>query len=107
GHGDGIVLDVDSHLQEVPLHGDPRAARGDPHRLVVVAVRPAAGESVAKPEIVVERDPLGDVGQGRGALVGGDDEIGIVVVPDHDLFGVNDLVVDDIVGDRQAGAAEN
>ena len=57
---------------------------GDPHHLVVVAVRPAARERVAEPEIAVERDRIGDVGESRGALVGGDDEIGIVAVMDDD-----------------------
>ena len=58
--------------------------RGDPHRLVVVAVGAAAGEGVAEPEVALERDGVGDVGEGRRALVGGDHEIGIVAVVDDD-----------------------
>ena len=65
------------------LHRLPRAARGDAHRLVVVARRAAGGERVAEPEAVLDRDLVGDVGEGRGALVGGDDEVGVVAVVAH------------------------
>ena len=62
----------------------PGPARGDAHRLVVVARRAAGGERVAQPEAVVGRDAVGDVGERGRALVGGDDEIGVVaVVADH------------------------
>ncbi len=104
---DRVGLDVDAHFQEVALDGDPAALRGDAHRLVVVAVGAAAGESVAEPEVAVERDRVGDVGEGRRALVGRDDEIGIVLVVDHDVVGMDDLVVEDVVGDRQQRADED
>ena len=103
----GSRLDVDAHFEEVALDRDPRALGGDPHRLVVVAVGAAAGEGVAEPEVALERDGVGDVGEGRGALVGGDHEIGIVAVVDDDIVGMDDLVVDDIVGDRQQRADED
>src|SRR3712207_8646508 len=47
---------VDAHLAEVPAHRLPRAARGDAHRLVVVAGRAAGGEGVAEPEVVLGGD---------------------------------------------------
>jgi hypothetical protein len=60
---DGEVrrLDVDVQLTEVAGHRLPRAARGDAHRLVVVAGRPARGERVPEPEAAVARDGVGDV----------------------------------------------
>ena len=70
-------------LAEVPLHRFPGAARGDAHLLVVVAGRAARGEGVVEPEAVVARQRVGDVGEGGGALVGGDHEIGIVAVVAH------------------------
>ena len=77
-------LDVDVHLAEMALHRFPGASRGDAHALVVVARRAAARERVAQPEIAAERDPVGDVGEGGGALVGGDDEVRIVAIaPDR------------------------
>ena len=82
---DRVGLNVDAHFQEVALDRDPGALGGDAHRLVVVAVRAAAGEGVAEPEVALERDRVGDVGEGRGALVGGDHEIGIVAVVDDDV----------------------
>ena len=52
----GWRLDVDVHLAEMPLHRLPGAARGDAHRLVVVAGRAARGEGVAEPEAALQRD---------------------------------------------------
>ena len=43
-------------------------------------------------------DCVGDVGKGRGAFIGGDDEIGIVVIVAHDILGWNDLVLTEVVG---------
>ena len=83
GDPDRLLLHVDAQLAEVALDGDPGALGGDPHRLVVVAVRAAAGEGVAEPEAALDRDRVGDVGEGRRALVGGDDEIGVVAVMDR------------------------
>ena len=51
--GEVLGLGVDAELAEVPLDRLPRAARGDAHRLVVVADRAAGGERVAEPEAVV------------------------------------------------------
>jgi len=106
GGTDRVGLDVDPHLEEMPLNRDPRAARGNAHFLVVVPVRAAACERIAKPEFALERDAVGDVGEGRGPLVGGDDEIGIVAIVDDHAGRVDDPVVDDVVGDRQQRADE-
>ena len=54
--------------------------RGDAHDLVVVAGRAPRREGVAEPEAVVGRHSVGDVGEGRRALVGRHDQIGIVAV---------------------------
>ena len=63
---------------------DPGALGGNPHALVVVAGGAARGEGVAKPETVLGGDAVGDVGEGRRALVRGDHQVGIVlVVADH------------------------
>src|SRR3546814_16321993 len=50
---------------------------------------------------------LGDVGEARGSLVGGNDEIRVVAVMDHDLDGMDDITLDDIVGDREQRADED
>ena len=107
GHLDRVGLDVDALFEKVALDRNPCALGGNAHRLVVVAVRTAAGEGIAKPEIAAQRDPVGDVAERRGALVGGDNEIWVGAVMDHDLVGMGDLVVDDIVGDRQQRADED
>ena len=76
------------------LTDSQRALRGDAHALVVVADRTAGGERVAEPEAVLAGDAVGDVGERRRALVGGDDEIRIVGVVAHDVVRRHDLAVD-------------
>ena len=80
-----LALDIAPELAEMALDQLPGAARGDAHLLVVVAGRAARGKGVAEPEPVFLGDRVGDVGEGRGALVGGDDEIGIVAVMPDDM----------------------
>ena len=74
---------------------------------MVITVGPAAGEGIAQPEIMVQRDPIGDVREGRRALVGGDNEIGVRPVADDDMFGMHHLAGDAVVGDRQQSTDEN
>ena len=74
-------------------------AGGDAHRLVVVAHRAAGGEGVAEPEAVVLGHAVGDVGEGRGALVGGHHEVGVVAVVAHDAGRRHRLALDEVVGD--------
>jgi hypothetical protein len=72
------------HFAEMAVDHHPGAARGDAHALVVVARAAAAGEGIAQPEAVFGGQPVGDVGEGRGALVGGGDDVGIVAVAPDD-----------------------
>ena len=96
--GERGITDVEVHFAEVALHRFPGAAGGNAHFFMVVTGRTAGGESVVEPEPVLARDCVGDVGEGRGAFIGGDDEIGIVVIVAHDILGWNDLVLAEIVG---------
>ena len=95
---------VEVELAEVALERLPRAAGGDAERLVVVAVRAARGERVAEPEAVALGDPVRGVRQRRRALVGRDDEVGVVVVEHAHALGVDDLAVDEVVGDVEQPA---
>ncbi|NCL74427.1 hypothetical protein AIIKEEIJ_01872 [Rhodococcus sp. YH1] len=84
GDREVLALRVDAQFAEVSLDALPRAARGDAHRLVVVAGRSAGGEGVAEPEPVLAGDLVGEVGEGGGALVRGDHEVRVVpVAADH------------------------
>ena len=86
----------------MPLDGLPGAPGRNAHDLVVIACRAARGEGVAQPEAVGFSHPVGDVGEGRRALVGGDDEIGIVPVMDHHALGMDHLAVGgQVVGNVQ------
>ncbi len=86
------------------LHGNPRAARGDAHLLVVITRRAAGGEGVAQPEAVILAYPVGDVGEGRGAFVSRNHQVGIILIIAHHIGGRDDRSAHDIIGDiEQAG----
>ena len=91
----GVLWMSRPQLAEMALHRLPGAARGDAHLLVVVAGRAARGEGVVQPEAVFARQRIGDVGEGGGALVGGDHEIGIVAVVAHARRPARRRAVDD------------
>ncbi len=84
-----------------------RCRRADSHApraviaklLVVVAVLAARRERVAEPEAALDCDPIGDVGETRGALVGGDDEIRAVVVEHPDARRMHRAGVGEVVGE--------
>ena len=116
--GELLALGVDTQLAEVPLHALPGPARGDAHRLVVIAHRAAGGERVAEPEPVGPRDLVGDVGELRGPLVRGDHQVGVVAVVAHHVgrrhglgtpVGSGDQVVGDVEqpGDERAVAGHD
>src|SRR5438067_12742517 len=75
----------------------PGAARGDAHLFVVVTGRAPRRERVAEPEPAFRGDLVSKIGEGRGALIGGDDEIGIVAVVAHDIGRRHDGVPSTIV----------
>ncbi len=104
--GEVLGLTVDAALAEVALHRDPGATGGDAHRLVVVAHRAAGRERVAQPEAVVVGDAVGDVGEGGGALVGRDHEVGVVGVVAYDALRRHVLAVHEVVGDVEQPADE-
>ena len=80
------------------LHSNPRAPGSNGLCLVVVAITSAGGERIIEPEVSVTRDFVGDVGEGCGALVRGDDKIVVVaVMAEHAVWWHYD-VVDDVVG---------
>src|SRR3989475_3523839 len=106
GHREVARLRIHAELAEVALYRFPGAARRDRHLLVVVARRAARGEGVAQPEAVFRGDGVGDVGEGRGALVGGDHQVGIVAVVAHYVTRRHYASVDAVVGDVEHAAQE-
>ena len=101
-----LLLDVAAQLSEMALDRLPRAAGGDPHLLVVISVRAAGGERVIEPEAVLVSDVVGDVGELRRPLVGGDDQVGIVVVVAHHTLGHDDAIALVVVGQVEQPAQE-
>ena len=99
-------LDVGSQLAEVALDRLPGATGRDPHLLVVVAGGAAGGEGVAEPEAVLDRDRVRDVREGRRALVGGDDEVRVVLVVADDVRRRHDLAAGDRVRHVEQAAHE-
>ena len=103
-HADLVLLHIDAALAEVALHADPAALGGDAHALVVVAGRAAGGEGVAEPEAVVQGDAVGDVGEGRGALVRRHHQVGIIRVVAYHAFRRHHLAFLEVVGDVEQAA---
>src|ERR1700704_1579205 len=87
--------------------GFPRSARGDAYLLVVIALATAGGESIAKPMALLSRDRVGDVGKGGSALVGGDNEIGVIAIVPHGVVGRHDRVAIEIIGEFEQRANED
>jgi hypothetical protein len=103
-YGEGGGLRVDTFLAEEALHALPGAARRDAHALVVVARAAAGSEGIAQPVAVLLADRVGVVGEGRGALVGGDHEVRIVAVEPHHLRRRHDGGAGEVVGQVEQGA---
>ena len=99
--GEVLVLDVLAELPEVAAHRLPGSPRRYPHLLVVVADGATRGEGVAEPEAVLGREAVGDVREGRRALVRRDDEVGVVIVVARNVGRRDDLVARDIVRNIQ------
>ena len=106
GDGKVLPLHVDSHFAKMALDAFPCAAGGDRHFLVVITRRAAGGEGIPQPEAVFRGECVGDIGERGGALVGGDDEVGIVAVVAHHERRPDDLVADDVVSDVEHAANE-
>ena len=98
--------DVDVHFAEMPPHRLPGAARRDAHLLMVVAGRAAGREGVAEPEIVLDRNRVGDVGKRRGAFVGRHHQIRIVGVVPHQSGRRDHAGRSEIVGDVEQARHE-
>ena len=90
-------LRVDSHFTEMPLRRLPGTARGDAHRLVVVAHRAAGRERIAQPEAVLHADRVCVVGKRRRPLVRGNNEVRIVGIVALDLRRRHNGLADTVV----------
>ncbi len=102
--GELLALHVHAQFPEVAAHALPGAPGGDAHGLVVVADGTARGERVTQPEAVAAGHLVGDVGEGRGALVRGHHQVGVVAVVAHDLGCRHHLAGVQVVGQvEQAG----
>ena len=102
--GERFALRVATHLSEVALDGFPCTPGGNAHFFVVVADRAAGSEGVTQPEAVFNGNAVGDVGEGGCALVGGDDEIGVVSIAATNALWRHDLAVDQVVGEVEHAA---
>ncbi len=99
-------LAVDADLTEMALDRLPSATGGNAHLLVVITDRAAGGKGIAQPVAVFEAYLVGDVGEGRGTLVGGHHQVVVVLVVTHHGFGRDHLATDDVVGHVQQATNE-
>ena len=105
-HGELVGVGVLADHASVAANALPRAASGDAHLLVVVAVAAARGERVTEPEVVLGCDVVGDVAERGGALVGCHDEVRVVGVVDDHIGGMHDAITGDVVGDVEQTSNE-
>src|SRR3989344_1476097 len=103
-YGDVVLLHVDAALAEMALHRDPAAFGGDTHAFVVITGRAARGEGVVQPEAVFGGNAVGDIGEGRGALVGRYHQVRIVAIVTHHVLWWHHGAVFQVVGDIQQAA---
>ena len=99
--GEVLGLGVHAHLAEVALDGLPRTLGGDAHRLVVVARPIRRTRTRRRARTRMTRDVVGDVGERRGALVGGHHEVSVVTVAAHHIGRGDDVAggLVDVVGE--------
>ncbi len=102
-----LGLNILVELTEMPLHGFPCSTRGNRHALVVVTGRAARCESIVQPEIVRLTDRVSCIREGSCAFVGSNNEIRIVIVMTHDFRRRHNIIVMDVIGDRQKRGDEN
>ena len=88
----------------MPFDRFPGAARRDAHLLVVVADRAARGKGVAEPETVFLGNAVGVVRKAGGALVGGNHQIGVILVVANQVGRWHNLAADEIVGEVEQAA---
>ena len=102
-----IGLHIDAQLAEVTLYRDPGTFSGNAHLLVVVASRATGGKSVPQPETVARSNAIGDIGEGRSALVRGNHQVGVVCVMTHHVSGRHDLTIDQVIGQIEQALDEH
>src|SRR5690606_17594357 len=99
--GNRVLLHVYAQLAEMPLYRDPGTPGGNGHALVVVPHRATGGEGIAHPEAVVGGNAVGNVGEGRRALVRAHHQVIVIVIVTDHLRRRYHLAVDEIIGDIQ------
>src|SRR3546814_19174814 len=83
------------------LHADPGPPGSDSHFLVVIAMAAAAREGIAQPEVLLQRNGIGEIGKARRPLVRRNDEIRVSAVMNSHTLRVPDLAICYIVSERQ------
>ena len=96
-----LGLDILVELTEVPLHSFPCTARSDCHTFVIVTGRTTRCESIIEPEIMCLADRICRIGEGCRALIGSNNEIRIVIVVTNHFRRRHNIIVMNIVSDRQ------
>ncbi len=99
--------DVPSQGPEMPFHGLPSTPGGDAQFLVVVAGRTSRRESITEPIPVLRGKLVGNVGEGGGAFVGGNHEVGVLAVVYLHARRVHHPAADQIVGHVEQPAHEH
>src|SRR5690606_41903182 len=87
------------------LHSNPGSARGNAHGFMVVTLTATRRECIAQPEAVFGRDTVRDVRKTCRAPIGGNDEIGIILIGTPDMLRLDHLTSAQVGGNIQQTAA--
>ena len=105
--GKVFALAIARHRAEMALDRFPAAARGDAHTLVIVADRAAGRERIVEPETMRTRDAVSDIGERRGAFIGGDNKVRVVAVVAYHVVRRHDAAIaGDVIGDVEQAVDE-
>lgn len=106
-HANTLGLHIDTHFGEVALHGDPCTARGNAHRLMIIAVGAAAGEGIAQPEAALSEIALATSEKVAVPLSAATTKSGVLAIVHDHALGMRHRSADDIIGNGEQRADEN
>ena len=105
-HSKRLRLDILVLFPEVTLHAFPGTPCGNAHLLVVVTGTASRGKRIAQPEAVFICQAVGNIREGRGALVRRHYQIGVIAVVAHHLFRRHNRVAFAIISEVQQATDE-
>ena len=96
--GKVFSLAINTNLSEVAFDRFPRAFGGDPHFLMVVTDAPARSKGITQPEAIFIGNAIGNIREGRGAFIGSNNQVRVIIIVSYHIFRVNQFAIADVIG---------